>query len=52
MCGKARKFIKSQRPIVTRGSGAAGFAIKTGYLVLAAMALVFIVMLVLTVMHP
>jgi hypothetical protein len=52
MYRKARKFTKSQRPGVTRGSSAAGLAIKTGYLVLAAMALVFVVMLALTVMHP
>jgi hypothetical protein len=52
MYWKAGKFTKSQRPIVTTGSGAADFAIKTGYFVLAAMAFVFVVMLVLTVMHP
>jgi hypothetical protein len=37
---------------VTTGSGAAGVAIKAGYILLAAMALVFVVMLVLTVLHP
>jgi hypothetical protein len=52
MDSKAGKFTKTQRPIVTTGSGAAGLAIKTGYILLAAMALVFVVMLVLTVLHP
>jgi len=37
---------------VPRGPDAAGIAIKTGYLLLATMALVFVVMLVLTVLHP
>ena len=35
-----------------RGSNAAGLAITTGYFLLAAMALVFLVMLMLTVLHP
>ncbi len=52
MYWKIGKFAKSQRPFVTTGSGTAGFAIKAGYFVLAAMALVFVVMLALTVMHP
>jgi len=43
---------KPQRPIVPRGSNTAGSAIKTGYFLLAAMAFVFVVMLVLTVLHP
>jgi len=41
-----------QRPIVPRGSNTASLAIKTGYFLLAAMAFVFVVMLVLTVLHP
>jgi hypothetical protein len=37
---------------VPRGSNTAALAIKTGYFLLAAMALVFVVMLMLTVLHP
>jgi hypothetical protein len=37
---------------VPRGSNNVGLAIKTGYLLLVAMALVFVAMLVLTVLHP
>jgi hypothetical protein len=32
--------------------GTASFAIKAGYIVLAAVAVVFVAMLVLTVLHP
>jgi hypothetical protein len=49
---KAGKFITSAKPIVPRGSNTAGLSIKTGYFLLVAMALVFVVMLVLTVLHP
>jgi hypothetical protein len=38
--------------IVPTGYGTAGFAIKAGYLCLAAAVLVFVAMLVLTVLHP
>jgi hypothetical protein len=37
---------------VPRSSNSAAFAIKTGYFLLAAMALVLVVMLMLTVLHP
>jgi hypothetical protein len=37
---------------VSRSSNSAALAIKTGYFLLAAMALVFVVMLMLTVLHP
>ena len=43
---------KRQGLIVTSGYGTAGFAIKTGYWLLAALTLVFVGMLVLTVLHP
>ena len=33
-------------------SNTAGLAIKTGYFLLAAMTLVFVVMLILTILHP
>jgi hypothetical protein len=37
---------------MTTGYNTASFAIKVGYLVLAGVALVFVAMLVLTVLHP
>ncbi len=37
---------------MTTGSSTAGFAIKAGYVVMAAAALIFVAMLVLTVLHP
>ena len=39
-------------PIVAKGSVQTGLAIKAGYFFLAAAALVFVAMLVLTVLHP
>jgi hypothetical protein len=38
--------------IVTTGYSSAGFAIKAGYYILAAVTVVFVAMLVLTVLHP
>jgi hypothetical protein len=50
---KDRKFTKnSKEPIVATGYVTASFAIKVGYFVLAAFAVVFVSMLVLTVLHP
>jgi hypothetical protein len=37
---------------MTTGYGTVGFAIKAGYFLLAAVALLFVAMLMLTVMHP
>jgi hypothetical protein len=48
---KAGNSPHPQKPIVPRGSNTAGLAIKTGYFLLAAMALVFVAMPVLTVLH-
>jgi hypothetical protein len=44
---------KTQRGLImTTGYGTASFAIKAGYIFLAAIVVVFIAMLVLTVLHP
>jgi hypothetical protein len=37
---------------MTAGDGAVSFAIKMGFFALAAVAIVFVAMLVLTVLHP
>jgi hypothetical protein len=37
---------------MSTGYGTASFAIKTGYFLLAAVVVVFVAMLVLTVLHP
>jgi hypothetical protein len=50
---RSRKCAKRARGlIVTTGYSSAGFAIKAGYYILAAVTVVFVAMLVLTVLHP
>jgi hypothetical protein len=53
MDSQAEKFTKNARGLImTTSHATAGFALKVGYFVLAAVTLVFVAMLVLTVLHP